>query len=76
MRPPLEITRELVAIKVGKYNNVEAQIIADEALNHINIIRQQVIDYSSMYSNINPKAEELLNKVQKELMLEYLREEV
>lgn len=76
MRPPLEVARELVAIKVGKYNNIEAQIIADEALNHINIIRQQVIDYSSMYSNINPKTEELLNEVQKELMLEYLRKEV
>ena len=49
MRPPIEIARELVGIKVGKYNNIEAKIIADEAFNHINNIRQDVINYASMY---------------------------
>ena len=76
MRPPLEIARELVEIKVGKYNDIEAKIIADEALNHINSIRQNVINHANIYSNINLDAEKILNQVQKDLMLEYLRKEV
>lgn len=76
MRPPLEVARELVGIKVGKYNDIEAKVIADEALNHINNIRQNVINHANIYSNINLDAEKILNQVQKDLMLEYLRKEV
>ena len=76
MRPPQDVTAELIAIKQGKYNKDIAKRMAEESIKHIKEIRKYVIDNAEIYNKSDTEVNLNLMAIQKKLMMTYLKSEV
>lgn len=75
MQPPAYITQELVDIKKGKYNKFQAENMALEAIDHINQMREDVINNRNKFP-VDTFIDKVLSDCQREFMLQYLHREV